>query len=106
AGADALRPVDLQVRRSSAQRRRRRDPDSQVGHGELSVGGGAQFEFGGKRVSEERRSAAQGCIVDPVGSGPTAGAEVRPRPGQNDGGREVAKLSPPAIAGETQSAYG
>ena len=45
-GAHLLRALDLQVRRGGAQRRRRRDSDSQDGHGQLSLGSGAEFELG------------------------------------------------------------
>ena len=56
-GAHLLRTLDLQIRRSRAQRRGGRDPDSSDRDGQLSLGSGAQLKFGREVLSAVGRFA-------------------------------------------------
>ena len=90
----------------SAQGRSGRDPDSSGGHGQLSVGSGAELEFRRKVVPEAGRAGAEGGIVDPSGCRDQAGIGIRDEPRQDDAGSAVARLSSGESRRATEGAHG
>src|ERR1019366_2590515 len=74
--------------------------------GELSLGSGEEFEFGGEVVSEAGGAGTEGCFVGTTGCGEAAGFGVGDESGNDDAGCAVPGVSSGKSAGKAQGAYG